>query len=1019
MVIIRQFPPRIAPQPPTEPPNAQNGGRVQSIAVNPTNDDHIIVANEFGGLWKTTNRGLNWNHLDGFLPIFAKDVQYAPDGNTVVATAARDNCLGGGIWISRDGGNNWSRPLTGDPHNDPNLPNLSRIPDMISAYGICYSPDDQDTVFVGTDYGVAVTTNNGDTWDHKMLNDTEPIWTDYNIAEPKMQNSVTSILALPNYTIIALCGMRIYRTDDRFSTNWRWRDLSQNLSLPGNFAFQWNYGCKKIDVSPFDTDKVFILQDYSLLLLYEVSLDQFHEIPLPGGGQRGPFVRVARSSNGTSFDLWVGAGEDLLKATSSDVNSARNLRTTDWIRMRWGHGIHPDSAYLALDRNKRPLLYGSDGGLFKPTNEEATNWRGIDTGVTGTNSFQISDLAGTNVRLRSGVTYSTSLYFTTQDNDIWASPDDGHTWPNHDSPEGCHLQVRQDASEGEDVQVSYVRITGREDPITHMPLVEENRRFSGANLANPIPIPNTDINGMALTGFSEPFFVSPNNWVRYRLNAGQTEIYISTNNGSNWRKRAEVSLAEIGVPTISGDFANPVIYFPFRSSITTPNQREIIFLSKIENLFNLNINKPRITSIYLPNYGSLGIRATMFDSHVVFGVDPQNPDHIILPDIYHHLVIVSEDGGTTWREDINLTSEVTKNGTVLLYGGDNYRMQVTKISFDPYNRNRILVGTRDLGIIFSEDGGGTWSTLPGSEVLSYITNFFFKHSNIARASSYGRGLWRIDFNSYAESVPFDFICKGDCTFRFPDKEDTWKDAPFDNPDDPFWIDKDVSIFFNGQVNGLVLSGLEIKLMTVTPETTFKRFIRRSDDYEELDVIESDKGEGFDQLIGCLAALNNGEIIKGIIQKENKIVGIISGKEKFKQPEKKSKQTGKQYKLVGDSAGMHSKSESAEPYLFVSTSIPIAGEPVLGGDKIVHLFGRGFMTHDQDSYTTILVDGKTIEENLKISEDGSIESELKIPDILSIGKHSIKIVQKVQENDFSASASFVKAIIEDFEEKDRK
>jgi hypothetical protein len=39
------------------------------------------------------------------------------------------------------------------------------------------------------------------------------------------------------------------------------------------------------------------------------------------------------------------------------------------------------------------------------------------------------------------------------------------------------------------------------------------------------------------------------------------------------------------------------------------------------------------------------------------------------------------------------------------------------------------------------------------------------------------------------------------------------------------------------------------------------------------------------LKGCLAALKNDEVIKAIILNENKILGIISGKQEFKEAEK--------------------------------------------------------------------------------------------------------------------------------------
>ena len=144
-----------------------------------------------------------------------------------------------------------------------------------------------------------------------------------------------------------------------------------------------------------------------------------------------------------------------------------------------------DLGYLALDNSKRPVLYGMmedclNLRMLKPLDGTASQI----TGNTGTNSFQISDLAGTNVSLPSGL--HTSLYFTTQDNAIWASPDGGFTWPNSEGPEGSLLQVRKDASSDSEVTVAYVRVTP--DPL-------QNQRFSGANLVNPRNIRNMDTTG--------------------------------------------------------------------------------------------------------------------------------------------------------------------------------------------------------------------------------------------------------------------------------------------------------------------------------------------------------------------------------------------------------------------------------------------------------------------------------------------------------------------------------------------
>ncbi len=74
-----------------------------------------------------------------------------------------------------------------------------------------------------------------------------------------------------------------------------------------------------------------------------------------------------------------------------------------------------------------------------------------------------------------------------------------------------------------------------------------------------------------------------------------------------------------------------------------------------------------------------------------------------------------------------------------------YHMQVTHISFDPYDENRILVGTRDAGIMQSVDRGETWSKIEGSERALYITGFFFQPNSDVIVSTYGRGLFRLSW----------------------------------------------------------------------------------------------------------------------------------------------------------------------------------------------------------------------------------------------------------------------------------
>ena len=79
--------------------NAASGGRVNHMASVPGNNDIFYLASEYGGVFKTTDAGVNWSRLNAHLPVIAWDVEVDPGNvNRVVATSwyrrARQPALG-------------------------------------------------------------------------------------------------------------------------------------------------------------------------------------------------------------------------------------------------------------------------------------------------------------------------------------------------------------------------------------------------------------------------------------------------------------------------------------------------------------------------------------------------------------------------------------------------------------------------------------------------------------------------------------------------------------------------------------------------------------------------------------------------------------------------------------------------------------------------------------------------------------------------------------------------------------
>ncbi len=144
---------------------AFTSGRIANFAVNPVNPSEFYVATASGGVWKTTNRGLNFD------PVFDDQGSYSigvvemdPNNHNVVWVGTGENnnqrsvAYGDGIYKSVDGGKSWE---------NKGLKNSEHI-GMIAI-----DPSNSDVVYVaatgplwseGGDRGLYKTTDGGDNW---------------------------------------------------------------------------------------------------------------------------------------------------------------------------------------------------------------------------------------------------------------------------------------------------------------------------------------------------------------------------------------------------------------------------------------------------------------------------------------------------------------------------------------------------------------------------------------------------------------------------------------------------------------------------------------------------------------------------------------------------------------------------------------------------------------------------------------------------------------------------------------
>jgi hypothetical protein len=484
----------------------------------------------------------------------------------------------------------------------------------------------------------------------------------------------------------------------------------------------------------------------------------------PQGRFRGPFVRITAEPKSNEFGpwpikVWTGHGWDGYQVVRATAEEFRALTEGDWTSYIATAGVHADMSDLGVDAGLQPTFLGSDGGIFKPRPPSSTasgDWVSAAVPGSGMNSLQITDLAGTNMERPDGTVLSTSLYFGTQDNFLWASPDGGKTWPRGDGGEGYDLEVRSAARPGEPITVGYVEIGG-----------DNTEQFADANFLNQRVVPDVDQNGQPLDSaqMKQAFYLEPSaggtstSWLRLRLGGEPSYgIYISRDGGNKWRRRFDLNFGWAGAverTNLRGGVLTEGVAARVAPDVTggIPPEGVMAWVSvylgaggiglvPLSNLYADRVDTiDDSDAVRLPGNGSLGLRAAQWDSHAVFGADPYDWRFLIAPDIVAGDVKVSRDGGQTWTKDQRLTAQVLQGGRLKMRDMDDYHMQVTKIAFDPYREGRILVGTRDAGVICTTDSGKTWRTITNSERISYVTGFHFYPNGGVHIASWGHGLW--------------------------------------------------------------------------------------------------------------------------------------------------------------------------------------------------------------------------------------------------------------------------------------
>jgi len=714
------------------------GGRTVNFAVNPINTQIVFAATEFGGLWRSNDHGSTWSHVDQVPLTAMEDVKIASsDVNLVIATGAYDGSVdnrGGGIWRSTDGGNTWAKAPGGSDVCSSLAQNNGR------EIAIAPGTPGSLTVLVGTDCGIAKSTDSGNSWALVSPPGNFQIW-DVKIVKLGGGNLEVDACGDGGY-VRSTDGGSTWPTETDWTAATFPHPLVGSPPAPGNPS-----DVCRVATAPQDPNTVFMATRSPVANpgdkigeTYQFESDDggvnWHDllVSIDGNG-RDPSALVFPAFDGvaTHFEVFFATDQVIMHQTCDSTvtprctdGTAANTATCkapplegksgNWDQ--WDGTIPhcaTDPGDIAYDPNVGcPFLQGGDGGIFKtagPTdgcNVGSPGFATFTQANAGLHALWVYQLAGSAVPSAS----HTDVYYGMQDNGQNCSNDDTTTFHQ------CG---------GADVFNTISPLSG--PPVTV--LKNQNNGFSLSQEDGTTPTgwtsPPVPAGGGidAVTGFGASSFA----FIIH--DASKPAIYsvqVTTNAGTSYAQMGpNLPGKNSGLPNgeqaikASGPSASPVFYLEL-SVVGTPT------IYRLQGPLNASATLTAASGGLVSPY--------------TYNVNPANPLLLYTIDRGPRTAMFSTDGGQSWTTDNGLTTATTL-GNVYPFISP-FGPNVNSFGFDPAS-NTILAGTQFSGIFASYDSGAHWSQLPGSQQVPRVLDFFFdtRNQGTVYVGSQGRGAWKI------------------------------------------------------------------------------------------------------------------------------------------------------------------------------------------------------------------------------------------------------------------------------------
>jgi len=351
-------------------------GRVNCIAFHPTSSSTIYAGTPAGGLWKTTNTGGSWTNMtDGIPSIGVSGIAVNYNNANIIYILTGDGDAGDtpsiGVLKTTNGGTTWYE--TGLSWN---------VMNGARGYRLLMHPSNTSILFAATNNGLYKTSNAGSTWNLVQSGS-------FRDFEFKPGSPTTCYASTTN---------SFYRSTD---TGENWTLITSGLPTGESRI--------AIGVTPNNSNYVYLLCGpggssgagtyKGVYRSFDSGLNFGTQSTTPnildggptgsGSGDQGWYDLAIAIDPGAVGTVITG-GINIWKSTNFGVTFSN---VTHWAPPGSWQYTHADIHALEYNPLDGYLYVGSDGGLYRSTNDGAT-WTDISEGASGLGIMQFYRISG-------------------------------------------------------------------------------------------------------------------------------------------------------------------------------------------------------------------------------------------------------------------------------------------------------------------------------------------------------------------------------------------------------------------------------------------------------------------------------------------------------------------------------------------------------------------------------------------------------------------------------------------------